>query len=129
MLESITIRIVRPKSHHRRDGIHQGNDASESSRPANLLDKVWTLFRKRSTLDEPRGINSCRSPPLSSSSPTYVSGGKKVSKHEQRDEPVRSFFKGCLRSITITAIVTFDLKTQTWHLCAPRSMQDKKLDR
>jgi len=54
---------------------------------------------------------------------------KKVSKHKERDEPVRSFFKGCLRSITIIAIVTFGLKTQTWHLCAPRSMQDKRLDR
>jgi hypothetical protein len=30
-------------------------------------------------VDELFDINSCRSPPLSSFSPTYVSGGKKVS--------------------------------------------------
>jgi len=77
-------------------------------------------------VDELFDINSCRSPPLSSFSPTCVSGGKKF-QAKQTDEPL-IFFKGCLRSITIIAIITFGLKTQTWHLCAPRSMQDKKLD-
>lgn len=127
VLESITIRIAHPKLHHRREGIHQRNDASESSLPVNLLNKVWTLFRKSSTVHELFDINSCRSPPLSSFSPTYVSGGKKFQAQTDRWAS-QIFFNGCLRSITIIAIITFGLKTQTWRLCAPRSMRDKKLD-
>jgi hypothetical protein len=88
-----------PKLHHNtgeQESIkRKETDASKSSHPINLLKKVSTLFRKSSNMQEQVDISSFRPLPLSSFSPTYVSGGekKRIEAETDKYEPVRSFLK------------------------------------
>jgi hypothetical protein len=63
----------RAERHHKKE-----KEASESSHPISHLAKVSTLFRKSNILNEQLGLSSFCFPPLSSSSPTFVSEGKEI---------------------------------------------------
>jgi hypothetical protein len=79
-------------------------------------------------MQEQLDISSFRCPPLSSFSPTYVSGWekKRIAAQTDKDEPVRSFSEDA--SVQSLSQPSLHLaKAQTRHLCTPRSMQAKKV--
>ena len=131
VLERLQSRIVHPKLHQntgaQESTMQKETDASESSHPINLLN-VSTLFRKSSTMKEQLDISSFRCPPLSSFSPTYVSGWEKRGlQHKQTKMSQLDLFQRMPPFNHYHSHHNIWSKAQTRHLCTPRSMWAKKV--